>query len=140
MSAGRTRDAKLAINISEVFGKVAECDSMAGVLSYLSGVPDSAVLSLKQAAGYGMVLKALQRARPRSSYQEAQILLDELVASQAELDAIRPENRTVQATTRRIIETTRVFLEANTIPCTEWPATQEMAEFILQEASEIIRS
>jgi methylthioribose-1-phosphate isomerase len=90
------------------------------------------------AAAYGMALAAAEGAGAGTSYQEALALLDRLAEAKALLDAQRPTAVNLAWATGRVLTVARRFVEAVSLPATEWPTTEEIAARALEEAHAIL--
>ncbi len=90
------------------------------------------------AAAYGMALAAAEGARSGTSYQDALALLDRLAKAKELLDAQRPTAVNLAWATGRVLTAARRFVEAVSLPATEWPTTEEIATRVLDEAHAIL--
>ena len=81
-----------------------------------------------------MLELAQANAKDGTYYADALDLLDRLVAKKAMLDATHPD---ASEATQRIVDAVRAFIDDNTIPCTEWPTTLEIAQCVEAEATAI---
>ena len=74
-----------------------------------------------------MARVARDGARSKTYYADACDLLDRLAAAKARLDAADPS---VATTTATLLDAARTFVDDTTIPCTEWPTTEEVADHV----------
>jgi hypothetical protein len=120
----------------ESFISVAHCTSLLQVAELIQSSPSDSVLR-KTAAAYGMVLVAGQAAQPNTYFKDALTMLNQLGHAKASLDAASAHEPAVAQITSSLLSVAQVFLADATIPCTEWPTTEEICSVVLREAIEL---
>lgn len=122
---------------ADSFGQVARCRSLPQVMQFLSEIPATDTMLLKCAAAYGMALVAAQQAQPQTYYSDALKLLNSLLHTKELLDQAAYEHTVIVQVTAHILRSAQQFVDEMTIPCTEWPTTEEIAQTVLDEAYKI---
>jgi hypothetical protein len=122
-------------SIAEMFGSVSGCTSIEEILTFLRKVPLGDLEGRKRAAAFCMVLVAQQDARPGTSHEDALQLLNELSRTKTQIDAATSDAPDTARVTSQILVAAQDFVASVTIPCTEWPTTEEIASVVLTEAA-----
>jgi methylthioribose-1-phosphate isomerase len=114
------------------------CEDVAAVARAIKEMVVRGAPAIGCTAAYGMALVAGQGARAGTSYQDALALLDRLAEAKGLLDAQRPTAVNLAWATGRVLAVARSFVEAVSLPATEWPTTEEIAARALDEAHAIL--
>jgi methylthioribose-1-phosphate isomerase len=114
------------------------CEDLGAVADAIKSMVVRGAPAIGCTAAYGMALVAGQGARAGTSYQDALALLDRLAEAKALLDAQRPTAVNLAWATGRVLTAARSFVEAVSLPATEWPTTEEIAARVLDEAHAIL--
>jgi tetratricopeptide (TPR) repeat protein len=115
------------------FGEAARCVSLEEVTQLLRRLylDDS---GRQAAAAYGMSLVAAEGARPGTYRDDALKVLDRLARAKAEMDIAVLHLPPVIEVTAYLLLAAQRYVDEQTIPCTEWPTTEDIAAFVSQEA------
>jgi hypothetical protein len=120
---------------ADLFGSVSRCTSVDDILTVLRAVPQSDLDGRKRVAAFCMVLVVQRSARPTTSYEDALQLLNELSRTKTQIDAATSDALDIARVTSQILLAAQDFVFTTTIPCTEWPTTEEIAAVVLNEAA-----
>jgi hypothetical protein len=115
------------------FGAAASLDSLSEVSQFIRNAPVDRQ-GRRTAAAYGMFLVAAEGAKPESYFEDALAQLDRLALAKAELDAAAHHDLSVADLTASILGAAQHFLDEVTVPCTEWPSTDEIADVVYEKA------
>jgi hypothetical protein len=114
------------------FGEVGNYASVAEVAQLLKRTHGDAQRSA--AAAYGMVLAAVSAITGGKYREDALEALNTLALAKAEIDIAALHLRPVVNVTSCILLAAQCFADEATIPCTEWPSQEEIAEVVCREA------
>lgn len=114
------------------FGDVGSCASVADVAQLLKRTHGDAQRSA--AAAYGMALAAVGAITGGKYRDDALKSLNVLAQVKAEIDIAALHLRPVVHVTSCILLAAQCFADEATIPCTEWPTQEEIAEVVCREA------
>ncbi|PDV98973.1 hypothetical protein [Candidatus Chloroploca asiatica] len=114
------------------FGKVGSYTSVAEVAQSLKRTHGDAQRSA--AAAYGMALAAVGAMTGGKYRDDALEVLNVLVRAKAEIDIAALHLRPVVHVTSCILLAAQCFADEATIPCTEWPTQEEIAEVVCRQA------
>jgi hypothetical protein len=119
-------------NEYDLFGPAASCKDFADLLVLQGRVCGTE--AAQAVVAYGMMLAA--RSAPQGEYfKDAVEVLNRLGSAKMELDkAVCHSQPTVQVTAA-ILSEAQKFLDEMTIPCTEWPTSEEVVSKVSQIAS-----
>lgn len=101
-------------------------------------LPPDDVHQIRRAAAWGMVLAARTHARTDASFQALEDQLKKLAAAKKQLDDCQPELPVVTEVTEQVLTAVRARVANETIPPVEWPGTDEMEAFVLDQAQCIL--
>jgi hypothetical protein len=126
-------------NAYEIFGEAASCTSTSEIASFIKAHTAAPELR-RAAAAYGMVLVASGLARTKTYFEEALDLLTQLGKAKVEIDAAAWHSLDVVETTAALLLSAQQYVDEVTIPCTEWPSTEDVARVIYQGACRQVSS
>jgi hypothetical protein len=115
------------------FGTAASLNSLGEVSQFIRNRPVDRG-DRQTAAAYGMFLVASEGAKPDSYFEDALALLHRLAVAKAELDAAAHHELLVADITASILRAAQHFIDEATVPCTEWPSTEEIAGVVYEQA------
>jgi hypothetical protein len=120
------------MNERELFGPVSACESLLEAASFQTRViGDDAQRAV---AAFAMVLGS--RAAPPGEYREDALrVLDCLGMAKLELDKSSCHTMPTVFVTAAILADAQKYVDDMTIPCTEWPTSDEVVSFIFGIAS-----
>jgi methylthioribose-1-phosphate isomerase len=114
------------------------CADLSAVAAAIKNMTVRGAPAIGCTAAYGLALVAQQGARPNTGYGDVRALIERLGAAKTLLDAQRPTAVNLAWATARVLEVARSFVQVETIPATEWPSTEEVADCVLEEAHAIL--
>ncbi len=120
------------MNLRELFGPVSGCENLSQVASLQRCViGDDAARAI---AAFAMVLAS--RSAPPGDYRDdALCVLNWLGTAKMELDKSSCHTAPTVLVTAAILADTQRYVDDMTIPCTEWPTSDEVVSFVLGIAS-----
>ena len=130
--AGTTTGEQMAFERA-AFGAAASCDSLGAVGQFIRNNPADR-RARRNAAAYGMFLVAAEDPKPGTFFKDALALLDRPAFAKADLDAVAHHDLSVAELTASILWTAQQFVDEVTVPCAEWPTTEEIAEVVYAKA------
>lgn len=121
------------MNERELFGPAAICEDLVQLVQLQRVVVGDE--ARQAAAAYGMLLGA--RSAPDGSYyDDALEVLNCLGAAKAKLDKAASHCRSTVHVTAEILAGAQEFVDEMTIPCTEWPRSEEVVDQVFRLAAE----
>ncbi len=113
------------------FGVAGECNSLKEAISLLSEI--SGEEATKAVTAFAMVIAA--NSTESGGYRvDGLKVLDALVFAKAELDSASCHTYPTIEVTADILSSVQEYVDENTIPCTEWPASSEIVSNVLSTA------
>lgn len=120
------------MNERALFGPAADCPNLAELVSLLHRVLGND--AQKSIAAYAMVIGS--RSAPQGRYREDALgVLDCLGAAKMELDKASCHTMPTVIVTAAILSQAQNFVDEMTIPCTEWPTSDDVVAFVFQVAA-----
>jgi hypothetical protein len=123
------------VDLDSIFGSTAQCKSVDDVVVYIQSNTSNDQKRLN-AAILGMLLTALHDYRSRTFRDDALDVLDKLSLTKQKIDRASCHQPKIVKVTADILLSAQLFVDEMTVPCTEWPTTQEIAEYLLQRIKE----
>jgi len=116
------------------FGYAAKCNDLQEILAFLSDITgDDAT---KATVAFGMLLSA--NSTEGGEYRsDALAVLDSLAYAKAELDSARCHTFPTIDVTSDILFSAQKYADENTIPCNEWPTSEDIVKNVLETAKKI---
>jgi hypothetical protein len=113
------------------FGYAAKCNDLQEILAFLSDITgDDAT---KATVAFGMLLSA--NSTEGGEYRsDALAVLDSLAYAKAELDSARCHTFPTIDVTSDILFSAQKYADENTIPCNEWPTSEDIVKNVLETA------
>jgi hypothetical protein len=128
-----------AVESQHPFGTASGCASLPEALDVIAKHPGKPDIR-RRAAAFALMLCARQAVGPGRSFDDTRAVLDTLARAKAEIDIAAWHSAEVVAVTAEILAAAQQYLDANTIPCTEWPLPSEVAGFVEQEARRLAQA
>lgn len=104
------------------------CGSWQDACNFLGKSRGADTITAVCAAQYAMLLAARSAIGTSNYFEDALQVLDSMARAKAEMDIVSCHSPHVIVETQSILRAAQDFLEANTIPCNEWPRPQEIAD------------
>ncbi|WP_162995943.1 hypothetical protein [Acidovorax sp. 1608163] len=113
------------------FGYAAKCNNLKEILAFLSDITgDDAT---KATVAFGMLLSA--NSTEGGEYRsDALAVLNSLAYAKAELDSARCHTFPTIDVTSDILYSAQKYADENTIPCNEWPTSEDIVKNVLETA------
>lgn len=125
-------------DIQKLFGDAVQCNSTNEFISRLKDTSFSDTAVRKKFASFSLVSIAKRVASRDTYYKDAVQLLNDLSHAKAQIDiAVYHEISLVEATSRLVLRAQR-FVDETTIPCNEWPSTEDIYLELIQESKKLL--
>ncbi|WP_137971570.1 hypothetical protein [Pseudomonas sp. F(2018)] len=117
----------------DIFGPAAALASLEDIESLILNNPANPMLRT-QAAAFGLSLAAVQTVGVTGFFEDARHVVDAVARAKARMDIAAWHSLEVVRTTAAVLLAAQLFLDEQTIACTEWPAPGEVAAAVLESA------
>lgn len=104
------------------------CSTWQDVCGFLDRSRGARPEVLAYSAQYAMALAARGAVGAARDFYAALAVANSLARAKAEIDIVSCHSREVVAETEAILRAAQDFLDEHTVPCTEWPLPQEIAD------------
>lgn len=91
-----------------------------------------------RAAASGMTAAAESAVPSTHFFEDTRVVLDQLALAKAHLDIAAWHTPEVTTVTAELLGKAQAFVDANTIPCTEWPTPLELVQVIKVAANSVV--
>ncbi|WJN61133.1 hypothetical protein [Pseudomonas sp. SO81] len=123
----------------DIFGPAAALASLEDIESLILSNPANPRLCT-QAAAFGLSLAAAQAVRGTSFLEDARHVVDAVAKAKAPIDIAAWHSLEGVRTTAAVLLAAQLFLDEQTIACTEWPAPGEVATAVLESARRAVET
>jgi hypothetical protein len=123
----------------DIFGPAAALASLEDIENLIRNNPANPRLRI-QAAAFGLSLAATQAVGGTSFFEDARHVVDAVANAKARIDIAARHSLEVVQTTAAVLLAARLFLDEQTIACTEWPAPGEMTAAVLEAARHAVEA
>jgi hypothetical protein len=123
----------------DIFGPAAALASLEDIEGLIRNNPANPTLRT-QAAAFGLSLAATQAVGGTSFFEDARHVVDAVAKAKARMDIAAWHSMEVVQATAAVLLAAQLFLDEQTIACTEWLAPGEVAAAVLESARHTVET
>ena len=111
--------------------------SLQSAIDIITSNPGQSAVRIRAAAS-GMTAAAEAAVPGTHFFEDTRAVLDQLALAKAHLDIAAWHTPEVTTVTTEILGKAQAFVDAETIPCTEWPTPLELVQVIQAAANSVV--